>query len=104
MTGTLHRHVDRFLERNVFAHAALGLSSFGGRFEAFWESVVDGVPAAPPKRPAPPREVFVVLGALRLSRHLSALLAGFAREAAVPAVTRRSAIEARFRVPRRVLR
>jgi hypothetical protein len=103
MTGTLHRHADHFRERNVFAHAALGLLSAGGRFEAFWDGVIEGVPTAARRRTAPPREVFVVLGALRLSRHVRGLLAAFAAEPVPPAPATIPATP-RFPVPRRVLR
>lgn len=104
MTPRLHEHVDRFLERNTFAHAALGLLSYGGRFEAFWDSVLAGV--RPERTPAAEaaREVYVVLGALHVTRRVRGILTAFAREPPAHEPPRARPAGPRARVPRRVLR
>ena len=101
----LHEHVSRFVERNAFLHATLGVLSVGERFQAYCEELVrDAQPEPASRARSAPSEIFVLLGALSLQRKLSGVLAAFAREDAGRAPPRPARVAPDFPVPRRVLR
>jgi hypothetical protein len=101
----LHEHKSRFVERNAFLHASLGLLSVGSRFEAFCEELTRDVEPLPAARPRPaPVEVFLVLGALSLASKLRGVLERFAREGTPAVEPRAERATSRLHVPRRVLR
>jgi hypothetical protein len=101
----LHEHLNRFVERNTFLHASLGMLAVGARFEAFCEELTRDVKPAPMARAlSSPAEVYTVLGALSLARKLREVFSGFAREGARAAEPRTERAARHLHVPRRVLR
>lgn len=101
----LHEHVSRFVERNAFLHAALGMLAVGARFEAFCQELTGDVkPASVARARAAPAEVYVVLGALSLAGKIRGVLSGFAREARRAPEPRSERPARPLHVPRRVLR
>jgi hypothetical protein len=101
----LHEHVSRFVERNAFLHATLGVLSVGERFQAYCEELArDAQPEPATRARSAPSVVFVLLGALSLQRKLQSVLAAFAREGDGKTPRRSAHVAPDFPVPRRVLR
>jgi hypothetical protein len=101
----LHEHVSRFVERNAFLHATLGVLSMGERFQAYCEELVrDAQPEPATRARTVPGEIFVLLGALSLHRKLGGVLTAFAREGDGKQPARPARVAPDFPVPRRVLR
>lgn len=106
----LSRHTDRFVDRNLFLHALLGLVSYGGRFSAALNRLAPPVQRAG-RVPSEPmdRETLVVLGLISIWRRVELELSTWAMDAPTGApdgrgIARRLADGLLTRAPRSVLR
>jgi hypothetical protein len=104
----LSRHANRFVERNLFLHALLGVISYGHRFSSAMDRLAPQVQRTSVRFEKTDRETLLVLGLIsswrRIERELSSWGADAAVERAPRGIARRLARGLRARAPRSVLR